>query len=283
MVRPRKDSTKHHCVAVKSGVCIMIDVTFYPRKCNLRYAPHNVLLLNALWAFRSACNLFRAQETNAPRARRAHASCIGLVFFFRLRGYILYLSIWYVMGYCCNLLRNLPPEKVTRGYIVDFKRLARNIHLLLLLTRHQPPNHSCRSPRSARSGQPTQHKGVEMPTKPETINLARAPKTKRLDTPELAEAARIRSTRRWQRLRNMHRRRFPLCCNPFDYPSHEQPSQHVHHIEPLGRRPDLAFELGNLAPLCAACHAQIEAMERQGRPTRQLFPRGGGGIQSPGA
>ena len=128
-----------------------------------------------------------------------------------------------------------------------------------------------------------------MPTRPNVINLARTTKhadydAKRKLTPELAEAARIRSTARWRRLRGLHRHRHPLCCNPFDLPGHDQPNEATHHIEPLAKRPDLAYAIHNLAPLCTACHNRIEAMERAGKDTRQFFPTsaGGGGIESLG-
>lgn len=70
----------------------------------------------------------------------------------------------------------------------------------------------------------------------------------------------------------MHRDQAPLCCDPFRaHPDDPQPNQNSHHIEPLTERPDLAFDFANLAPLCTACHARIERMERAGVETQRLF------------
>lgn len=96
--------------------------------------------------------------------------------------------------------------------------------------------------------------------------------TTRRESPTLAEAARIRNSRQWQRVRQMHRDRQPLCCDPFGaHPDDPQPNQSSHHIQPLASRPDLAFDFSNLAGLCTACHARVERMERAGRPTAALF------------
>ncbi len=88
--------------------------------------------------------------------------------------------------------------------------------------------------------------------------------------PKLAQAKRIRNSARWQRFRKWFKMRHPLCCNPFDYHG-PQPTAHVHHIEALVARPDLAFSEGHCAPLCTTCHAKIEAMERRGESTKALF------------
>lgn len=96
--------------------------------------------------------------------------------------------------------------------------------------------------------------------------------TKRKDDPALALAARIRSSVTWQKVRRIHRAASPLCCNPFgDHPDEPRPNQNSHHIVPLAERPDLAYDLTNLAPTCTACHAKVERMERAGQSTRHLF------------
>lgn len=96
--------------------------------------------------------------------------------------------------------------------------------------------------------------------------------TTRQANPALAEAARIRNSSTWQKVRRMHRAREPLCCDPFGaHPDDPQPNQNSHHIEALVARPDLAFDLGNLASLCTACHARVERMERKGEASAHLF------------
>lgn len=96
--------------------------------------------------------------------------------------------------------------------------------------------------------------------------------TRRKQDPALAEAARIRSSYRWQQTRKLHRSLYPLCCDPFgqhaNLPAYNQQS---HHIQPLATHPHLAYDLSNLAPLCMRCHAETERMEQQGRPTTHLF------------
>lgn len=90
--------------------------------------------------------------------------------------------------------------------------------------------------------------------------------------PALAAAADIRSTSQWQKVRALHRALYPLCCDPFGY-HRDMPAtnQQSHHIVPLIERPDLAFVLSNLGPTCTRCHAQVEGMERAGKPTAYLF------------
>lgn len=96
--------------------------------------------------------------------------------------------------------------------------------------------------------------------------------TVRREDPRLAEAARIRSSARWQRFREWFKARHPLCCDPFGV--HGELSvqvAQVHHVEPLAERPDLACDEGNCRPLCTRCHARVERIERNGDSTRALF------------
>ena len=94
----------------------------------------------------------------------------------------------------------------------------------------------------------------------------------RRNDPALAEASRIRSSADWQQTRNLFKARHPLCCDPLRlHINVPTPTREVHHIIGLSQRPDLAFDEGNLAPLCARCHARIEAMQSIGEDTRHLF------------
>lgn len=95
---------------------------------------------------------------------------------------------------------------------------------------------------------------------------------KRKANAALALAAKIRSGVNWQKTRALHRALKPFCCDPLAlHPDRPALNRTSHHIIPLVERPDLAYDLGNLAPLCTRCHAAIETMERAGKPTRQLF------------
>ena len=92
--------------------------------------------------------------------------------------------------------------------------------------------------------------------------------------PGLRQAQRIRSSARWQRFRNWFKRGHPLCCDPFGRHADDGvvvATAHAHHITSLAVRPDLACVESNCAPLCSRCHAKVEAMERAGKATRQLF------------
>jgi 5-methylcytosine-specific restriction endonuclease McrA len=94
----------------------------------------------------------------------------------------------------------------------------------------------------------------------------------RRDDPRLAEAARIRSSSRWQRFRNWFKARHPLCCDPFgEHGDTPVPVAQVHHVASLAERPELACDEGNCRSLCTRCHARVERMERDGQSSRALF------------
>ena len=92
---------------------------------------------------------------------------------------------------------------------------------------------------------------------------------------ELATAQTVRNSARWQTVRDVIRAKHPVCCDPFNRHSNESPqlTTQIHHIEPIGKRPELAFEDSNLAPLCDSCHASSEALERRGKRTRAWFDK----------
>ena len=102
----------------------------------------------------------------------------------------------------------------------------------------------------------------------------RAYDQQRKHSPALAQAARIRGSVRWQKVREWFRKQNPLCADPFgDHASERRTvvADQVHHIQALAKRPDLAFDASNLAGLCTECHNRIERMERAGKPTAELF------------
>lgn len=83
----------------------------------------------------------------------------------------------------------------------------------------------------------------------------------RADTPEQRAADRHRSSARWQRLRRIVLTREPSCrlCRAA---GRTTLATEVDHIEPIQRRPDLAFVEANLQPLCEPCHDRKSARER---------------------
>lgn len=94
---------------------------------------------------------------------------------------------------------------------------------------------------------------------------------RRLDA-SLAQAAQLRTSTQWRKVRTLHKGRYPLCCDPFGEHIHLPAyNQQSHHILPLATHPHLAFDLTNLAPLCTRCHSRVEQMERSGISTQHLF------------
>lgn len=99
---------------------------------------------------------------------------------------------------------------------------------------------------------------------------------KRRADPVLAASKRFRNSRRWQKVRDLHKRQFPLCSDPFG--AHERMNEtvevaHVHHIVGIDEAPDLACHVDNLASVCSWCHSRLEAMRRAGKDTKHLFDK----------
>ena len=51
-----------------------------------------------------------------------------------------------------------------------------------------------------------------------------------------------------------------------------RPAEDVHHIESVATRPDLAFVVKNLLPVCEPCHGKVEAAEGRGLSVRDFLP-----------
>ena len=94
----------------------------------------------------------------------------------------------------------------------------------------------------------------------------RAYDRRRATDPQLAAAAKLRNSAAWQRLRAHFLARHPICgaCGA-------ALATQVHHLQPGERRPDLALDWDNLAPVCTRCHAACNSVERRGEPTAYLF------------
>lgn len=83
--------------------------------------------------------------------------------------------------------------------------------------------------------------------------------------PRLAQAAKIRSSKRWQRLRALVLSKQPLCADIYgDHARTGQAvlAQQVDHIQELAKHPELAFVESNLQGLCTSCHARKSQAER---------------------
>ena len=86
---------------------------------------------------------------------------------------------------------------------------------------------------------------------------------RRKNTPELADAAKVRSSMRWQNVRALKLRQQPTCEDP-DKLHLDRPilAKQVDHIIPLQAGGD-AFAMDNLQSLCVHCHAVKSARERR--------------------
>ena len=109
-----------------------------------------------------------------------------------------------------------------------------------------------------------------------TERYGRGPRDKayeirRMSNPKLAASKYFRNSACWQKFRGWFKKRHPLCCDPFDDHKRQgitQITQHVHHIEEISERPDLATTESNCRGLCTTCHNKVEAMHRAGKPTK---------------
>jgi len=92
-------------------------------------------------------------------------------------------------------------------------------------------------------------------------------------TKERSLPARLRSRARWAKLRAAHRKQNPLCCNPLGIHSEGVvvPASDSHHIVAIHDNPARAYDINNIAPLCALCHSHIERLERKGVDTSIYF------------
>lgn len=99
------------------------------------------------------------------------------------------------------------------------------------------------------------------------IRGGRAPRDREYDRrrrrdPRLARAYKIRSTSRWKAVRSKKRQLNPLCEECVER-GITRAATSVDHVEPLEKRPDLAFVMQNLRSLCDPCHAAKSAEERR--------------------
>jgi hypothetical protein len=79
-------------------------------------------------------------------------------------------------------------------------------------------------------------------------------------------AFRLRCSPHWRKVRKVKLSMSPLCEDP--HGDHKRfgvttSAEQVHHIEPIGERPDLAFTMSNLMSVCVRCHAKLSGMERR--------------------
>lgn len=113
-----------------------------------------------------------------------------------------------------------------------------------------------------------------MPTKPQYAGHARKPLShvrreyaaRSATSPEKAAAVALRNSGAWAELRRNFAAAHPVCgiCR-------SELTQQVHHLAPVEKRPDLALDWDNLAPVCTRCHGQCNSLERRGETTGHLF------------
>ncbi len=80
----------------------------------------------------------------------------------------------------------------------------------------------------------------------------------------------LRNSHQWQRVRQLVMQSHPLCWLCLRA-GRTTAATHIHHIQGIEVRPDLTFDRANLVPLCNRCHVSIEAKERAGQRTAELF------------
>ena len=93
------------------------------------------------------------------------------------------------------------------------------------------------------------------------------PRSPRGSSPEQKEADRLRSSMRWQRLRDRVLQREPLCRLCYRKGLVVMAAE-VDHIEPIRDAPERAFDVNNLQPLCKRCHIRKSGEERKERNRR---------------
>ena len=74
------------------------------------------------------------------------------------------------------------------------------------------------------------------------------------------------NTRRWARLRRQQLQAHPLCQCPLCREGEREITEAntVDHIEPVDKRPDLAFDQANLQSMSAACHSRFKQSQERG-------------------
>lgn len=101
---------------------------------------------------------------------------------------------------------------------------------------------------------------------------SRCEKHRQKQTDSSRVAVRIRNSHAWQKVRRIHAKKHPTCCDPFgEHLLGPEPVESIHHVLGLDSNPELAFYESNLRSLCNACHSRVEKMERSGESTQHLF------------
>ena len=112
-----------------------------------------------------------------------------------------------------------------------------------------------------------------MPSKPKSSHRhqlktsnKKNPYNLRRNTDEGLRHGKLRSTSRWQTVRDLYIKKHPMCEDPHEIHNrirYEEAAEEVHHIIRLQDQPELAYHFDNLAALCKDCHAKISAQERK--------------------
>ena len=89
-------------------------------------------------------------------------------------------------------------------------------------------------------------------------NRHRAEQNKRYDAEQHnQQSAGFYHSTQWQKFRRWFIAKHPLCEECRKHGRTER-TRHVHHVEPVEARPDLALVEDNCRALCGPCHNQLE-------------------------
>lgn len=113
-----------------------------------------------------------------------------------------------------------------------------------------------------------------MPTKPlshaqrqgRTASDRSYDRTVRQADPRLAAAARVRSSGRWKKVRELVLAQSPLCADIWGWHAaagRVEVATQVDHITPLVEAPERAYDLAGLQALCTRCHARKTQEEQR--------------------
>lgn len=95
---------------------------------------------------------------------------------------------------------------------------------------------------------------------------------RRESDPTQLRALQIRNGKPWRMLSRRLRALHPLCCDPLgEHRGRIEPTHSIHHVQPLHKHPELAYDIGNLAPVCRVCHDRVEARMRSGEDMGKYF------------
>jgi HNH endonuclease len=78
----------------------------------------------------------------------------------------------------------------------------------------------------------------------------------------------MRSSGRWQKLRELAMNLCPICmvCG-------KRPAREAHHIDGASASPEKFFDLENIAPVCLECHGKVKNLKARNIDAEMIFPK----------